>query len=194
MKIIGLTGGIGSGKSTVAAMFTDLGVPVYIADLEAKKLTRTSKKIRKKIKALLGKESYNGKVINSEYVANKVFNDETLLKDLNAIIHPKVAKHFKKWIEKQEGPYCIKEAAILFESGSYEDCDLTILVKAPKELRIKRVLERDRNATVEEIERRMKNQWSDLEKENLADIIIENIDLENTQQKIKEIHLFLLKT
>ena len=193
MKIIGLTGGIGSGKSTVAAFFNELGVPVYIADLEAKKLTNSSKKIRKKIKALLGKESYKGKKINTEFVASKVFNNKSLLKDLNAIIHPRVAKHFKKWVEEQEGPYCIKEAAILFESGSYKDCDATILVKAPKELRIKRILDRDQNTTIEEIESRMKNQWSDSEKENLADIVIENFDLEKTQQKIKEIHLFLLK-
>jgi len=193
MKIIGLTGGMGSGKSTVAAFFNELGVPVYIADLEAKKLTNSSKKIRKKIKALLGKESYKGKKINTEFVASKVFNNKSLLKDLNAIIHPRVAKHFKKWVEEQEGPYCIKEAAILFESGSYKDCDATILVKAPKELRIKRILDRDQNTTIEEIESRMKNQWSDSEKENLADIVIENFDLEKTQQKIKEIHLFLLK-
>jgi dephospho-CoA kinase len=193
MKIVGLTGGIGSGKSTVAAMFKDLGASVYIADFESKKLTNTSKKIRKKIKALLGKDSYKGKKINTEYVANKVFKDESLLKDLNAIIHPRVAKHFKKWIEKQVGPYCIKEAAILFESGSYKECDITILVKAPKELRIKRILERDQHTTVKEIENRMKNQWSDLKKENLADIVIENIDLEETQKKVKEIHLFLLK-
>jgi dephospho-CoA kinase len=194
MKIVGLTGGIGSGKSTVAAMFQDLGVPVYIADLEAKKLTNTSKKIRKKIKAILGKDSFNGKIINAEYIANKVFKDESLLKDLNAIIHPRVAEHFRKWVEEQEGHYCIKEAAILFESGSYKDCDITILVKSPKELRINRILERDRNTTVEEIESRMKNQWNDSKKENLSDIVIENIDLEKTQQKVKEIHLFLLKS
>lgn len=193
MKIVGLTGGIGSGKSTVAGMFQSLGVPVYIADLEAKKLTNSSKKIRKKIKALLGKGSYKGKIINSEFIANKVFKDESLLKELNAIIHPSVAKHFKKWVTQQEGPYCIKEAAILFETGSYRDCDFTILVKAPKELRIKRILERDRKITVEEIENRMKNQWSDSEKENLSDFVIDNIDLEKTQEKVEEIHLFLLK-
>ena len=194
MKIVGLTGGIGSGKSTVAAMFADLGIPVYIADREAKNLTNTSNIIRKKIIALLGKRSYNEKVIDPEFVANKVFNNESLLKDLNAIIHPQVARHFNKWVKEQEGPYCIKEAAILFESGSYADCDFTILVKSPKEMRIKRVLERDLNTTVGEIENRMKNQWSDSKKEKLADIVIENIDLEKTQQKVKEIHLFLLKT
>jgi dephospho-CoA kinase len=194
MRIVGLTGGIGSGKSTVAAMFQDLGVPVYIADLEAKKLTNSSKKIRKQIKVLLGKESYSGNTINSDYVAKKVFNDSTLLQELNGIIHPMVARHFKKWVSEQEGAYCIKEAAILFESGSHKDCDLTVLIKAPRELRIRRILERDPDITLEQIENRMNNQWTDSNKEKLADIIIENVDLEKTQQKVKEIHLFLLNT
>ena len=119
MKVVGLTGGIGSGKSTVASMFLNLGVPVYIADIEAKKLINTSKVIQKKIIALLGEDSYLTSGINKKYVADKIFNDNELLKKINQIIHPKIAKHFKKWLSKQNEVYCIKETAILYENSSY---------------------------------------------------------------------------
>ena len=193
MKIVGLTGGIGSGKTTVASMFKDLGVPVYIADVEAKRLTNTSKVIRKKIIALLGEEAYLPSEINKKYVANKIFNDEELLKKVNQIIHPKVAKHFAKWLTKQTGTYCIKEAAILFENGSYKLCDHTILITSPEEERINRVAKRD-HLSRNEIESRIKNQWSDHKKSQLADTIIENTQLDTTQKKVENIHLFLLKS
>jgi len=192
MKVVGLTGGIGSGKTTVLSMFLDLGVPVYIADIEAKKLTNTSKIIRKKIIALLGKNSYLKTEINKKYVADMIFNDDELLKKVNKIIHSKVAHHFKKWVDKQNGVYCIKETAILFESASYKLCDYTILITSPKEERLKRVKNRDQ-LTRKEIENRMNNQWSDIEKSQLADVVIENVRLKNTQKKVKEVHLFLLK-
>ena len=109
MKVVGLTGGIGSGKTTVLSMFLDLGVPVYIADIEAKKLTNTSKVIRKKIIALLGENSYLKKEINKKYVADIIFNDHELLKKLNKIIHSKVANHFKKWVENKMGYIVLKK-------------------------------------------------------------------------------------
>ena len=192
MKVVGLTGGIGSGKTTVLSMFLDLGVPVYIADIEAKKLTNTSKGIRKKIIALLGKNSYLKTEINKKYVADIIFNDDELLKKVNKIIHSKVAHHFKKWVIKQNGVYCIKETAILFESASYKLCDYTILITSPKEERLKRVKNRDQ-LTRKEIENRMNHQWSDIEKSQLADVVIENVHLKNTQKKVEEVHLFLLK-
>lgn len=192
MKVVGLTGGIGSGKTTVLSMFLDLGVPVYIADIEAKKLTNTSKVIRKKIIALLGKNSYLKTEINKKYVADIIFNDDELLKKVNKIIHSKVAHHFKKWVDKQNGVYCIKETAILFESASYKLCDYTILITSPKEERLKRVKNRDQ-LTRKEIENRMNNQWSDIEKSQLADVVIENVHLKDTQNKVEEVHLFLLK-
>ncbi len=192
MKVVGLTGGIGSGKTTVLSMFLDLGVPVYIADIEAKKLTNTSKIIRKKIIALLGKNSYLKTEINKKYVADMIFNDDELLKKVNKIIHSKVAHHFKKWVDKQNGVYCIKETAILFESASYKLCDYTILITSPKEERLKRVKNRDQ-LTRKEIENRMNHQWSDIEKSQLADVVIENVHLKNTQKKVEEVHLFLLK-
>tara|TARA_B110000238_G_scaffold165119_1_gene180336 strand:+ start:404 stop:991 length:588 start_codon:yes stop_codon:yes gene_type:complete len=192
MKVVGLTGGIGSGKTTILSMFLDLGVPVYIADVEAKKLTNTSKVIRKKIIALLGENSYLKTEINKKYVADMIFNDDELLKKVNKIIHSKVANHFKKWVDKQNGLYCIKETAILFETASYKLCDYNILITSPKEERIKRLKKRDQ-LTRKEIENRMNNQWSDIEKSQLADAVIENALLKNTQKKVEEVHLFLLK-
>lgn len=193
MKIVGLTGGIGSGKTTVALMFKELGVPVYIADDEARKLTNKSKVIRKKIIALLGEEAYLPTGINKKFVANKIFNDKELLIKMNQIIHPRVGSHFKRWISKQKGEYCIKEAAILFENDSYKLCDHTILITSPVEERIERVKKRDQ-VSRKEIENRIKNQWSDQKKQLLADTVIENIDLETTQEKVKSTHLFLLKS
>ena len=187
MVIVGLTGGIGSGKTTVAKMFSDLGVPVYIADTEAKKLTNSSKLIQRELIALLGKNAYINNVLDRKYVADKIFNDKNLLQAVNSIIHPKVALHFKKWVSKQKSNYVIKEAAILFENGTYKNCDFIILVTAPKAIRIKRVMERDQ-ATQFEIEQRMDNQWSDEKKEQLADIILENIDIEATKEKVLSIH------
>ena len=191
MKIIGLTGGIGSGKTTVAKMFSQLGVPVYIADVEAKKLMNASKVIRRELIALLGEKAYSEKGLNRAFVADKIFNDKQLLQAVNGIIHPRVAEHFKKWASKQNSSYVIKEAAILFENGAYRECDKVILVTAPKSMRIERLLARDKS-TIAEIERRMDNQWSDEEKRKLADIIIDNQDLKATKIRVAEIHNALL--
>ncbi len=191
MKIIGLTGGIGSGKTTVANMFAELGVPIYIADVEAKKLTNSSKLIRTKLIDLLGDSTYVGSNLNSSYVADKIFNDSDLLQSVNNIIHPQVAAHFKKWAAEQNATYVIKEAAILFENGSYKNCDSVILVTAPKKLRISRLLTRD-NSTEKEIEQRMNNQWSDSKKQKLADFIIKNIEIETTRKQVANIHKTLL--
>lgn len=187
MKIVGLTGGIGSGKTTVAKLFSELGVPVYIADDEAKKLTNSSKVIRRKLIQLLGDQAYINGSLNRKYVADKIFTDNALLNSVNAIIHPKVAAHFKKWALRQKANYVIKEAAILFENGRYKECDVVILVTAPKALRMQRVMNRD-NATQTEIEQRMGNQWSDSKKKKLADIIIENIEIGTTRQQVRLIH------
>ncbi len=187
MKIIGLTGGIGSGKTTVANMFKDLGVAVYIADDEAKRLANSSLVIRKKLTQLLGHSAYIDGVLNRKFVANLIFNDEKLLAKVNAIIHPKVASHFRRWVRKQTGNYCIKEAAILFENGGYKDCYLTILITAPIETRIKRVIDRD-NTTIEAIRDRIKHQWSDEEKMKFADIVIKNLDIDTTTKEVQKIH------
>ncbi|HLV91817.1 MAG TPA: dephospho-CoA kinase [Aequorivita sp.] len=187
MKIVGITGGIGSGKTTVAKMFASLGAPIYNADVEAKILTNTSPIIRESLIKLLGNEVYKDGELNRKYMADKIFNDKVLLQKANAIIHPQVAKHFKNWVKNQDFPYVLKEAAILFESGSYKQCDQVILVTAPKETRILRVMERD-NATREEVEARMKNQWEDSEKMKLADFILQNEQISETQKQVEAIH------
>lgn len=192
-KIIGLTGGIGSGKTTVAKMFQDLGVPVYIADEEAKKLNDTSKTIIKGLKKLLGGTIYSadGK-LNRKKMASMIFNDAELLAKVNNLIHPEVAKHFEKWTALQTVPYVLKEAAILFESGSHKNCDKVILVTAPEEIRIKRVMNRDK-VSREEVLSRMKNQWSEEEKRKLSDFIIENTDIAHTYSQVETLHMNLLK-
>lgn len=175
-KIIGLTGGIGSGKTTIARHIESLGIPVYISDLEAKKIMGNSAVISKVFQAF-GNEIVENGIINKENLANLVFNNPEKLKILNEIIHPEVRDHFKNWVKKnQDFPLVIKEAAILFESGSYKDCDKIILVIAPKLIRIQRVMERDK-VSQEVVESRMKNQWDDEEKKLLSDYIIENVDI-----------------
>lgn len=187
MKIVGLTGGIGSGKTTVAAMFSELGVPVYIADIEARALTNRSKVIRRKIIELLGSKSYKDQELDRDYVAGIVFKDPEKLEALNSIIHPRVARHFKKWVAKQKAVYCIKEAAILFENGGYKQCDATILVIAPLEIRVSRVLQRDKT-TKEAIQERINAQWTDAKKIKLATYCIENIVLDTTRKEVKKLH------
>jgi len=192
MKIIGLTGGIGSGKTTVAYLFEALGAPIYIADIEAKKLTNRSKFIRKKLIALLGEEAFQEEGINRAFVAAKIFKDPILLQKVNAIIHPRVQQHFNRWAKKQDAPYCIKEAAVLFENGGYQKCDYTILVPAPKHLRIQRIQQRDASSE-EAIKDRMDNQWPDSKKIPLADFVIENITLSKTKNRVEHIHKILLE-
>lgn len=191
MMIVGLTGGIGSGKTTVADFFKDLGIPIYIADEEAKKLM-LKESVKFEIITLLGEKSYDssGKP-NRKFIASQVFEDKILLEKLNGIIHPKVRQHFKKWAEKQDAAYVIYEAAILFETQKYKQFDHSILVTAPKKIRMQRLKARD-NSTEKEIEARMQNQWSDARKKNLADFVIKNTDLTKTKVKVSKIHCFLL--
>lgn len=191
MIIVGLTGGIGSGKTTVAKAFNALGIPVYIADDEAKKLMQTSKVLKRKLIEMFGKEAYVGGALNKQYIANIIFYNKEYLDKMNAIVHPQVANHFKKWLLKQQSPYVIKEAAILFENGTYKLCDVLITVTAPREMKIERLLKRD-NTTVEKIEAVMKNQWSDEKKIKLSDFVIDNSELEKTKQQVLKIHQQIL--
>ncbi|PXX23479.1 dephospho-CoA kinase [Arenibacter sp. ARW7G5Y1] len=192
MMIVGLTGGIGSGKSTVGSMFQKLGVPIYNSDVEAKNLMTRSKKIKKDIEALLGKGSYLNGELNKEYIAKKVFRDKDLLQALNNIVHPAVRRHFKSWCKRQNAPYVIQEAAIIFENGTNDFYDKIILVTSPREIRIQRVVDRD-GVTAEAVMERIENQWPDRDKEKLSDFIIENTGLEATQRQVSQIHHKLLK-
>ena len=189
--IVGLTGGIGSGKSTVASMFSELGVPVYIADTEAKKLMYNPA-VRAKITEAFGEKTYTASGPDNAYIAGIVFKDKEKLAILNGIIHPEVGRHFKKWNEAQKGPYVIKEAAILFESGAYKDCDIIIMVMAPRETRIERVIRRD-GVSREAVNNRIENQWDDDKKAELSDYIITNTDIEETRKQVRELHSRLIK-
>lgn len=190
-KIIGLTGGIGSGKSSIAKHIESLGVPIYIADIEAKKILETEAVISKVV-ALFGEEILDGTKIDKKKIANLVFNDPEKLKKYNNIIHPEVFLHFQNWVKQHKNfPLVVKEAAILFESGSYQDCDKIILVTAPKEIRIQRVMKRDA-VSKEAVEQRMANQWDDEKKKSLSDYVIENIDLEKAKEVAENI-IYLLR-
>lgn len=191
MIIVGLTGGIGSGKTTVAKQFNSLGIPVYIADEEAKKLMNKSKVIKRKLNQLFENNAYVDGRLNKPFIANIIFNDNTYLKKMNAIIHPRVARHFEKWTLKQKAPYVIKEVAILFENGGDKACDFVITVIADKQMRVKRLLERD-HTSKEKIDAIMKNQWTDEEKIKKSDFVINNTTLDYTKKQVLKIHSEIL--
>lgn len=192
MKAAGLTGGMGSGKTTVAGFFRSLNVPVYIADDAGKLLMNTSDEIRAKIIQLLGEGAYSKEGLDRKFVASQVFNSEEKLQKLNDIVHPAVAEHFKKWKWQQNSAYVIYEAAILLEKGGNKRCDWVILVTAPIEQKLERLLKRDQS-TIEEIKARMKHQWNDEQKLAMADFEIKNEELDSTKEQVRKIHEFLLK-
>lgn len=191
-KIVGLTGGIGSGKTTVANFFKDLNIPVYISDIEAKALMIRSKVIRRKLIQLFGEEAYCSKNLNKSFIANKIFNDKNLLEKMNSIVHPKVGSHFKRWLKKQDAPYVIKEAALFFENNTYKSLDFIITVIAPESTRIERIMERDKSS-LKKIKAIINNQWCDEQKIKLSDFVIENIGLIETKSQVKKIHHKILK-
>lgn len=192
-KIIGLTGGIGSGKSTVANYIASKGIPVYIADEEAKKIMERED-VKQKIQNLFSESVLNpDNSLNRKKIAEFVFNNPNKLKELNDIVHPAVQLHFKNWLnEHKDSPFIIKEVAILFETGGNKQCDKVILITAPEELRIERAMKRD-NVTKKDILVRIKNQISDSKKKELSDFVVENINLNNTFLKIDEILKILAK-
>ncbi|MGE5355982.1 MAG: dephospho-CoA kinase [Deltaproteobacteria bacterium] len=173
MLKIGITGGIGSGKTTVSRIFEMLGIPVYNADREAKKLMTHDKVLKNRIIKLLGTESFTKDELNREYIASKVFNDKDLLKKINSIVHPVVKEDFVKWTENQNGPYVLYEAALMVESGNYRLMDKIIVVTAPIELRIGRVCQRDK-VDVDKASARINNQLSQEEMLKFADHVINN--------------------
>ncbi len=185
--IVGLTGGIGSGKSTVAKMFRNLGVPVYDSDAEAKSLMVNSKTLKRDIVKLLGINSYKGEELNRDFIANKVFKDSETLQRLNKIVHPAVRFHFMDWVKTQTSSYVIQETALIFENNAKHNYDFVILVTAPKEIRVKRVLERD-GTEEQAIINRMDNQMNDADKTLLADFCINNIDLKTTEKEVFNLH------
>lgn len=191
-KLVGLTGGIGSGKTTVGGMFAELGVPVYNSDTEAKKLMETSIEVKKALKNLLGEQAYTDERLNKTYISEQIFTTKSLLDRINSIVHPAVRKHFLEWAASQKTGYVIQEAAIIFEIGSQDFYDKTILVTAPENVRIKRIKKRNTEVSTQDIEARIQNQWKDSEKIKLAHYVLENLDLEKTQAAVLDIHQKLL--
>lgn len=176
-KLIGLTGGIGSGKSTVARLFEILGIPVYYADDRAKWLMNTDANLKKAIAEAFGTESYQEDgSLNREYLAQTVFGDPEKVKKINSLVHPAVAEDFKNWATSQSTPYVLKEAALIFETGGEEQLDKVINVSSPLRVRMARVLMRDPHRTEEQVNHIINQQLPDEIKNEKADFVIKNKD------------------
>jgi dephospho-CoA kinase len=185
--IIGITGGIGSGKTFVCKILSTMGYPVFYSDTVAKDLIAFNQKVKQKIIDVFSKEAYlKSGELNKTYLAQQIFSDKNKLEKINQIVHPAVKKAFKEWECEQSSDLIFYESAILFETDSYKDFNKVILVVASKEIKIKRILNRD-TSTLEEIEKRMINQWSDNQKIPLADYIITNNDDSMLIEQINEI-------
>lgn len=174
MLKVGVTGGIGSGKTLICNVFAKLGVPVFNADSVAKSIMNNDGEVVLKFKDLFGPDIYTDNQINSKKLADIIFNNKEIIQQVNSIVHPKVREYFIEWSSQyQAKPYVIQEAAILFESNAYKQLDFTINVHASKETRLKRVMMRD-NVSEEKVIERMKNQFSDEQRMKLADFTIDN--------------------
>jgi dephospho-CoA kinase len=185
-KIIGLTGGIGSGKTTLATYLKSLGIPVFIADDEAKKLMQ-SPEVVAEIQTFFGKVIFENGVLNRQQLAAIVFSNSEKLSQLNAIIHPAVKKHFEIWLGQYlSEPFVVYEAAILFESGSYQNCDYIITITAPLEDRISRVMQRD-NSSRDQVMERINAQWTDDQRAAKSNYVIDNTSAQLAQLEIDKI-------
>ncbi len=192
MIVVGLTGGIGSGKSTIARLFEALGIPVYIADIQAKRLMNSSKAIRRELIKLFGDDAYIDNDLNRAYIASKIFKDDSLLTQMNAIIHPEVGLDFKRWLKKQHSKYVIKEAAIIFEQQMESQYDYIITVTANTQDKIDRVIKRD-GTTKDKVIAIMNHQISDEEKIKKSHFVIVNDHIEDAQKQVLKIHEKLLQ-
>lgn len=192
MISIGITGGIGSGKSTVAKIFEVLGIPVYYADDAAKRLMNEDPSLREAIIAAFGSESYADGQLNRAYLSSAVFNNKEKLEQLNALVHPVTIRDGENWMRRQTTPYAIKEAALFFESGSASSLDLMIGVYAPTALRIHRAMQRD-NISREAVLARMSKQINENIKMRLCDFVIVNDDQQAVLPQVLSLHQQLLK-
>lgn len=191
MLKVGLTGGIGAGKTTVAKIFHQMGVPIFYADVEAKKIMCSMPKVMAEITELLGAEAYDNGKLNKEFIADKIFKDDSLRLKMNDIVHPHVSQNYVIWLaDTARGKYCIKEAAILIETNSHKDLDKLICVTAPEELRVKRVLHTRREELVRNI---IKHQISEEERIAASDYIIKNDTLEAIIPQVVKIHKDLIR-
>ena len=186
-KVIALTGGIGSGKTYVASIFHKLaGIPCFYSDLEAKKIMNENGCIKKEIVSILGPESFINNKLNSEFLRNKIFSSQYKLKLINDLVHEEVRSNFQKWLSLQTSKYILKESAILFEHKYHLDVDLSLLVVAPINIRIERIIKRD-SISEKQIEKIVENQWDDRKKLHLCDYFIENLNKIDTEKKVKEL-------
>ena len=190
---IGLTGGIGTGKSTISQIFKILGVPVYDADSMAKRLMGQDKDLISAIKGAFSNESYRNGELNRQFLADKVFTNEHLLTKLNALVHPFVARHFENWCNKHNDNYIVKEAALLFETGSYLKLDYVILVISPLEIRIARVKKRDPQRSSAQILSIIESQIPADEAGGLADFIINNDEINMLIPQVLNLQKRLIK-
>lgn len=187
MYKVGITGGIGSGKSTVCRMLAERGVAHYEADSRAKELMSSSEALRKALIENFGAETFTAEGLNRAYLAERVFNDAAQLRLLNSIVHPAVLADFEAWAEAQEGTYVIFESAILFEAGLEDRVDAVVAVMAPEAVRVERVMKRD-GSSKEQVEARIKNQMSDDERSDKAKYSIVNIDVEELEEDVEQLH------
>lgn len=192
--VVGITGGIGSGKSTIVKLFMKLGnIAFYHADVEAKKLMNSSAAIQTKIIALFGKNAYADASLNTKYISEIVFNNASKLKELNAVVHPEVKKHFQNFIDQhQQKDYILYENAILFETKSNLKCDVVISVFCDLKTRILRIQKRD-NSSKSTIENKIKNQWKEEKKLLQSNYVITNYTLTDSEKQVNHIHNILTK-
>ncbi len=188
MLKIGITGGIGSGKTTVCKVFEQLAIPVFYADIAAKQAMISDVILMEGIKNAFGPESYHQDgSLNNAHIAAIVFNNITELDKLNALVHPAVFKAFDQWVNGKSSPYVLKEAALLFESGSYQQCDKNILVTSPMPLRLERVMQRDKVSEAQ-VRARMDKQFSDEQKTKMADYFISNTPSDSIILQVLALH------
>lgn len=187
MYKVGITGGIGSGKSTVCRMLAERGVALYDADSRAKEFMSTSEALRSALIENFGAETFNAEGLNRQYLAGRVFSDAEQLRLLNSLVHPAVIADFEAWAEAQEGNYVVFESAILFEAGLESRVDVVVAVMAPESLRVERVMARDGH-TREQVMARIKNQMSDDERSDRAKYSIVNIDVEDLEEDVEQLH------
>jgi dephospho-CoA kinase len=195
MLRIGITGGIGSGKTTACSLFEKLGVPVYYADDRARWIQNNDPELIEAIKEVFGKDIYVNGNLDRTSLGKIVFSDKNKLDALNTLVHPAVFKDANDWQEKQKiagAAYTLKEAALLFETGSYKTLDKIIVVSAPLDLRIERVMLRD-NLNKDEVLKRIENQMPQEEKEKMADFVLNNTDLDKLEKEVKQLHQLIME-
>ena len=192
MKIVGLTGGIGSGKSKALTFFKNKGIPCYQADLAGHKVLNENPEVKAKVQAYFGSEIYTSKGLDRKALGKQVFNNQEVLQFLNGIVHPAVRLDFQNFIEEQQAPFIVSEVAILFENGGEKRYDKIILLTAPKALRIERVMARD-GVSETEVRQRMQKQWTDAQKIPLADYVIDNTDWTTTENELERVYKELLQ-